>query len=98
MLRRFTRLLILPRVGVRSRCSLSTNPQLPPFDYQPKKYSGPSAEEILKTRDKFLNPGIFKYYKKPLMLVCFVMTIFSLFAHFIKFRFSKHFDSRVFEN
>ena len=44
-------------------------PDLPPFDYQPKKYTGPSADEVLQLRKQFLNPGIFLYYKKPLMLV-----------------------------
>ena len=44
-------------------------PQLPPFDYQPKPYAGPSAEEVLRLRKQFLNPGIFLYYKKPIMFV-----------------------------
>src|ERR1700726_1796319 len=44
-------------------------PDLPPFDHQPKKYSGPSADEVSRLRKEFLNPGIFLYYKKPLMLV-----------------------------
>ena len=44
-------------------------PDLPPFDYQPAPYSGPSADEVLRLRKEFLNPGIFLYYKKPLMLV-----------------------------
>jgi alanine-glyoxylate transaminase / (R)-3-amino-2-methylpropionate-pyruvate transaminase len=44
-------------------------PELPPFKYQPKKYDGPSADEVLRLRKQFLNPGIFLYYKKPLMLV-----------------------------
>jgi alanine-glyoxylate transaminase / (R)-3-amino-2-methylpropionate-pyruvate transaminase len=44
-------------------------PELPPFDHKPKKYSGPSADEVLRLRKEFLNPGIFLYYKKPLMLV-----------------------------
>jgi len=44
-------------------------PILPPFDYQPKAYTGPSAEEVLKLRRQFLNPGLFLYYKKPMMLV-----------------------------
>ncbi len=46
-----------------------TTPTLPPFDHQPQKYAGPSAEEVLQTRRQFLNPGIFLYYKKPLMMV-----------------------------
>src|SRR5437764_2502509 len=44
-------------------------PELPGFSHQPRKYSGPSADEVLRLRKQFLNPGIFLYYKKPLMLV-----------------------------
>jgi alanine-glyoxylate transaminase/(R)-3-amino-2-methylpropionate-pyruvate transaminase len=44
-------------------------PELPPFDYQPEPYRGPSAEEVLSLRRQFLNPGIFLYYKRPLMIV-----------------------------
>ncbi len=44
-------------------------PELPPFEQQPQKYAGPSAEEVLRLRKEFLNPGIFLYYKKPLMIV-----------------------------
>ncbi len=44
-------------------------PQLPPFSHTPQPYSGPSADEVLKLRQQFLNPGIFLYYKKPIMLV-----------------------------
>jgi alanine-glyoxylate transaminase / (R)-3-amino-2-methylpropionate-pyruvate transaminase len=42
---------------------------LPPFPFQPDVYAGPSADEVLALRKQFLNPGIFLYYKKPLMLV-----------------------------
>lgn len=44
-------------------------PELPPFGYQPQPYRGPSAEEVLRLRRQFLNPGIFLYYKRPLMIV-----------------------------
>jgi alanine-glyoxylate transaminase / (R)-3-amino-2-methylpropionate-pyruvate transaminase len=44
-------------------------PILPPFDYQPKPYTGPSADEVLQLRREFLSPGLFLYYKKPMMLV-----------------------------
>ena len=44
-------------------------PVLPHFDYQPKPYAGPSADEVLRLRKQFLNPGIFLYYKNPIMLV-----------------------------
>lgn len=42
---------------------------LPPFDYTPPPYTGPSKEEVLKLRREFVNPGIFHYYKEPLMVV-----------------------------
>jgi alanine-glyoxylate transaminase / (R)-3-amino-2-methylpropionate-pyruvate transaminase len=44
-------------------------PELPPFDHQPEKYAGLSADEVLRLRKEFLNPGIFLYYKKPIMFV-----------------------------
>ncbi len=44
-------------------------PELPPFEHQPVPYSGPSAADVLATRREFLNPGIFLYYQKPLMVV-----------------------------
>lgn len=42
---------------------------LPPFDYTPMPYAGPSAEEVLALRKQHLSPGIFHYYKKPIMIV-----------------------------
>jgi alanine-glyoxylate transaminase/(R)-3-amino-2-methylpropionate-pyruvate transaminase len=44
-------------------------PALPPCDHQPRAYTGPSADEVLALRRQFMNPGIFLYYKKPLMVV-----------------------------
>ena len=44
-------------------------PQLPPFDYVPQPYSGPSAEEVLALRKQYLNPAIFAFYKRPIMVV-----------------------------
>lgn len=45
------------------------NIPLPPTNHQPKKYSGPAAAEILALRKQFMNPGIFLYYKNPIMVV-----------------------------
>ncbi len=42
---------------------------LPPCDYVPRPYSGPTAAEVLATRREFLNPGIFHFYQRPLMIV-----------------------------
>ena len=44
-------------------------PQLPPCDYTPMPYDGPSPEEILALRKQFVNPAIFHYYKKPIAIV-----------------------------
>src|ERR1700722_2822491 len=45
------------------------NIPLPPCQHQPQKYAGPSATEVLALRKQYLNPGIFLYYKTPIMLV-----------------------------
>src|SRR5215467_5518662 len=45
------------------------SPALPPTSHTPRPYSGPSAEQVLAKRKQFLNPGIFLYYKQPIMLV-----------------------------
>ncbi len=44
-------------------------PTLPAFNHQPRPYTGPTAEEVLKLRKEYLNPGIFLYYKSPIMFV-----------------------------
>src|SRR4029453_10679497 len=44
-------------------------PALPSFCPQPVKHAGRSADEVLRLRKEFLNPGIFLYYKKPFMMV-----------------------------
>ena len=46
-----------------------TEPILPAYDHTPTPYSGPSYEETLALRKEYLNPGLFLYYKKPLMIV-----------------------------
>lgn len=42
---------------------------LPECDHQPRPYQGPSREEVLALRKRYLNPGLITYYQKPLMLV-----------------------------
>src|SRR6202045_1726448 len=48
---------------------LMKTPQLPPVDYMPRAYAGPSAEEVLALRKQFINPAVFTYYQKPIMIV-----------------------------
>ncbi|PKI35928.1 hypothetical protein CRG98_043682 [Punica granatum] len=42
---------------------------MPPFDYTPPPYTGPSAAEILAKRKEFLSCSMFHFNKKPLNLV-----------------------------
>lgn len=44
-------------------------PELPPYDYQPKPYRGPSYEEVLRLKDRYVTPTSIPNYKKPLMIV-----------------------------
>lgn len=48
---------------------MSKTPTLPPYDHKPAPYNGPSIDEVLATRKQFLNPGLFLYYKNPIMVV-----------------------------
>ena len=42
---------------------------LPPTAHQPAPYSGPSLDQVLAQRKQYLNPGLFLYYKQPIMIV-----------------------------
>lgn len=42
---------------------------LPPTSHRPQVYTGPSAAQVLAQRKQFLNPGLFLYYRQPLMIV-----------------------------
>lgn len=43
--------------------------KMPPFDYSPPPYTGPSAADILKKRKEYLSPSMFTFYKNPLNVV-----------------------------
>ncbi|KAA3480023.1 alanine--glyoxylate aminotransferase 2-like protein 2, mitochondrial-like [Gossypium australe] len=43
--------------------------KMPPFDYSPPPYTGPSADEILSKRKEYLSPSMFYFYTKPLNIV-----------------------------
>lgn len=45
------------------------NNQMPSCDYKPRPYAGPSKAEVLETRRQFVNPGVFTYYKEPIMII-----------------------------
>src|SRR5580698_2815094 len=42
---------------------------LPPAEFKPTPYTGPSAEEVLALRKQYLTPALFIYYKRPIMIV-----------------------------
>ena len=42
---------------------------MPACDFSPRPYTGPSPAEVLALRQAHVNPAIFHYYKKPLMIV-----------------------------
>eukprot|EP00252_Welwitschia_mirabilis_P002772 TRINITY_DN12752_c0_g1_i2.p1 TRINITY_DN12752_c0_g1~~TRINITY_DN12752_c0_g1_i2.p1 ORF type:complete len:391 (+),score=61.33 TRINITY_DN12752_c0_g1_i2:126-1298(+) len=69
------RLRAFGRCARHARCVrlVSSNscdpPRIPPLDYTPKTYNGPSAEDVLQKRRRFLGPSLFYYYQKPLNIV-----------------------------
>src|SRR4051795_11763528 len=42
---------------------------LPPASHTPVPYTGPSLDHVLAQRKQYLNPGLFLYYKQPIMIV-----------------------------
>jgi alanine-glyoxylate transaminase/(R)-3-amino-2-methylpropionate-pyruvate transaminase len=49
--------------------AVETRITLPPTDHVPKRYTGPSKEEIIAMRRQFTNPVIFTLYREPLLIV-----------------------------
>ena len=48
---------------------MTKGPELPACDHQRKPYSGPSFEEVMDLRKRFLAPSLMTYYKRPMMIV-----------------------------
>ncbi|KAF5829561.1 alanine-glyoxylate transaminase [Dunaliella salina] len=42
---------------------------LPPFEYTPQPYAGPSVEEVLSLRKQYLSPSLSLHFKRPVMIV-----------------------------
>src|SRR5215210_1086997 len=42
---------------------------MPPFEYTPRPYTGPSREEVMALRQRYVNPVVFTLYRDPLMIV-----------------------------
>jgi len=43
--------------------------ELPVCPHQPSPYEGPDRRQVLQLRNRYLSPGLFLYYREPLMLV-----------------------------
>ena len=48
--------------------ALASAPELPPCDFVPDKYTGPSHEQMSKVRAAHINPGIISYYRNPISI------------------------------
>ncbi|KAL1563184.1 glycine transaminase [Salvia divinorum] len=55
--------------GACAAADVNELPKMPPFDYTPPPYSGPTAAEILAKRREFLSPSMFHFYGKPVNIV-----------------------------
>ncbi len=42
---------------------------MPPCDHQPRPYTGPDRDELVRLRRRYLNPAIFHYYADPIAIV-----------------------------
>ncbi|MDZ4675480.1 MAG: aspartate aminotransferase family protein [Gemmatimonadota bacterium] len=43
--------------------------KMPPCEYQPRRYDGPSRADLLAIRKQYCNPAIFTMYREPLLIV-----------------------------
>jgi len=59
----------MPTTLEKPEAAKPRTPTLPPTQHKPKAYTGPSADKVLAQRKQFLSPGLFLYYKKPVMFV-----------------------------
>ncbi|HZL87230.1 MAG TPA: aspartate aminotransferase family protein [Pirellulaceae bacterium] len=51
-----------------NRSAACRRASLPPTSHVPAPYSGPSRDEVLALRKKYLMPGILTYYQEPLLI------------------------------
>jgi alanine-glyoxylate transaminase/(R)-3-amino-2-methylpropionate-pyruvate transaminase len=42
---------------------------LPQCDHKPAPYAGPPRDQVLELRRQYVSPGVFTYYREPLMIV-----------------------------
>ena len=44
-------------------------PKLPEYDHQIRPYTGPSFDEVMEMRKRYLTPSLLTFYKRPIMIV-----------------------------
>jgi alanine-glyoxylate transaminase / (R)-3-amino-2-methylpropionate-pyruvate transaminase len=44
-------------------------PELPPYAHEPEPYAGPSLEEVMELKRRFVTPTSIPFYKRPIMIV-----------------------------
>lgn len=59
----------LPGPDRRLGLEFMNTPALPPFDYKPLPYTGPSYDEVLNLRKTYLTPSLVTYHKRPVLVV-----------------------------
>ncbi|MED6148481.1 hypothetical protein PIB30_053579 [Stylosanthes scabra] len=65
----FRRSISQPAAKTKDAAAVAPPSELPPFDYVPPPYTGPSGDEILAKRREYLSPSIMHLYKKPVNVV-----------------------------
>lgn len=90
------------QLAQKQEATLSDNevflPKMPPFDYSPPPYTGPSADEILAKRKTYLSPSLFHFYSKPVSHFRsvhhwnFKLSRFHFSNSFLKFSFLQYFE------
>ena len=74
---------------VQNKAPLQENdlllPKMPPFDYSPPPYNGPSAADILQKRKQYLSPSIFCFYNQPVSLFLLIVITSSFFLYVYRF-------------
>jgi alanine-glyoxylate transaminase / (R)-3-amino-2-methylpropionate-pyruvate transaminase len=45
------------------------SPRMPPCDFTPARYTGPSRDEVLAMRRHYAHPSLFMLYREPIMMV-----------------------------
>lgn len=48
---------------------MSKQPQMPATELKPQPYTGPDFAQTMALRKQYLSPGLFLYYKNPIMIV-----------------------------